>query len=459
MFEYSSVAVEVWIQILDAVIDVPWVLDTMLDTDRDYWTNSRRYHDYDGLYLESERQRKQLGLVCHSWYQFAQRRKFRWITYNSSTLAISPEQKEALEAIAQCKSGSSNDSDTRQERNIMSWPRRLLVHINNDVDMQVFRMMVNSNLLIKVTTLFIESLEGYDDEVFDYLLAQAAKAKVPKVACLALRAPKSHPAPLRAISTAFPHLITLTINNKAHMNYYPRENDRLILPDLEILELDLSAFRVGTLPTWNLSGLIHLRTPILKRLDQDQAFNIHLEPIRSLGANLIFLSIYKVDTATILPQEFWSWCPRLVELVAFFSWIYFDTIAPIDHPLKYIVHWPHYDAVDNGLAGAGATVLLAPESQKRAPLVLHNLQMLPGGVEQVVVWRKWQDYSGVLGPLYNSEEQDGILRRMHEICVERGIQIVDQDKVLLRDYLVDTTQSTVYIDIGSWSPSPPPDVL
>ena len=453
MFDYSNVAVEIWHLILFAVIDVPWVLDTMLDTERDYWTNSRRYHDYEGIYLESERQRKELGMVCRSWRQFAQRQKFRWITYNPGPKDAPPEEKEVQEkevheAIAQCQSLSkdSNSDSERQEGDTISWPRRVLININDDEDMNVFRTMVDSNLLIKVTTLFIESSDSYDDEVFDYLIAQAAKAKVPKVACLALRAPKSHHAPLRAISAAFPHLITLTINNKALSNYYPRENDRLILPDLEILELDLSAFKPGTFQTWNLSGLIHLRTPIQKRPDQDQSLKTYLEPIRGLGANLIFLSMYKVDAAIVLPLEFWSWCPRLVELVGFFSWIFFDTLAPADHPLKYVVHWPHYDAVDSGWAGGTTMALPVSESQIRVPLVLHNLQTLPRNVEQVVVWRSWKDYLAVLGPRYNSEEQDGILHRMNEICVERGIRIVDQEKVTLGDYLV---QSTVYINLAS----------
>jgi hypothetical protein len=80
MFEYSEVAVEIWHLILLAVIDLPYLLDTHLPGgDVDLWRSTPRYHDQE-VYAESERQRKMLRLVCHSWRGFADRHKYRWIT-------------------------------------------------------------------------------------------------------------------------------------------------------------------------------------------------------------------------------------------------------------------------------------------------------------------------------------------------------------------------------------------
>lgn len=432
MIDYSAVAVEIWVQILDWVCDAPFVLDTMLDTDRDYWKHSHRYHDVKA-YNESERHRLALRRVCRSWKEFADGYKYRWITYNTSPLAAPLEQAEALEAMAQCENRSTLVDDQRKGLHTMSRPRRILFHITTQSDMNVFRTAVDSSLLMKVTTLFVECSEEYDEEVFEYMISQCAK--LPKVGCLALRAPKLHPAPLRAISTAFPRLITLTINNKSLVAYHPRENDRLILPDLEILELDLSVFKSGTFETWSLPTLIHLSTPASRRGDLTRGPQTVLEPARILGANLLFLNIYRTDAPINIPLEFWSWCPRLVEFLAFLSWVCFDTPIPIDHPLKYIVHWPHYDGVDD---------LWAPSSVRTGmPLVLRNLMVLPAGLKQFIIWRSWSEYLNSLVARYNTEERHEILVRMNEICSDRGIHIEDQEKVTLGDYLAGTSEETV----------------
>ncbi|KIM27812.1 hypothetical protein M408DRAFT_329760 [Serendipita vermifera MAFF 305830] len=424
MIDYSNIAVELWIQILSWVIDAPYVLDTMLDTDRDYWVNSIRYHDVE-VYADSERQRKTLRLVCRSWREFADSHKYRWITYDPKGSADKREQDLALEAIAQCKNPAL--ASATDGLKIMSRPRRLLFHIVTEDDMEVFRLCIDSTLLAKVTTLFIECPDTYEDQVFEEIISKCSK--IPKVGCLAIRAPKSHSAPLQAISTAFPGLITLTINNKSLVPFHPRENDRLILPDLEILELDLSAFRPGAFEKWSLPGLIHLSTPLNRR--DAQSVHILLEPVRVLGANLIFLNIYRLQAPIVIPPDFWRWCPRLVEFLAFFSWVYFDVPAPADHPLRYLVHWPHYDATeDRWIPG-----WVPGSSQKSLPLVLRNLQALPRGVTQFIVWKSWPEYLDMLAPRYDSEERNKILVKMHEIAVERQIHVEDQEKITLGDHL------------------------
>jgi hypothetical protein len=409
MFDYSAVAVEIWHQILLAVIDLPYLLDTNLDGEMDLWRNSTRYHDHK-VYAESECQRKTLRLVCGSWRSFADEHRYRWITYDSRSEADPEMQREALEAIESASSNSTGEGTTTLNK-----PRRIMFSVVNEEDMNLFRTTVDHCSRL-VTTFFTKCDNGYENQVFEYLINQSSN--LPFVRCLAIHGPNMHgmPMPLRAVSKAFPQLVTFAIWNDRP--FYPRDGDVLVLPGLEELELDLSVFWPSILKEWHLPTMINLTTPISQ---------LGLEHVKTLGANLTYLNIYRVDTPICLPVEFWAGCPRLVELLCFFSWIYLDTPTPVDHPLKYVVHWPHYDNTINPLI----------EGTRRMtdPVVLLSLQHLPPGVKIFVVWQSWPGYLDILRSRYNRLERRNILVRMNELSSERSIRVEDEHRVGLDEFL------------------------
>jgi hypothetical protein len=417
MFDYSEVAVEIWHQILLAVIDLPYILDTLVDRDAEYWRNSARYEDPE-VYVKSEQQRKTLRLVCHSWRSFVDEYKHRRITYDTGPLSDPAMHREALEAI-----NSATINPAGQGTNVPSKPRRIMFHVASDNDMAQFRTVVDL-CASKVTTLFVQSTPEYQDPPFDYLITHSSK--LPNLRCLAISPPNGHPMPLLALSMAFPNLYTFTI--WGGQPFHPRGGDILILPDLEVLEIDLSGFQAADIKKWNIPGLINVRTPIGK---DPIAPEMTLEPIRALGANIIYINIYRMHGPIRLPIEFWTWFPRLVEMLAFFSWAYLDAPAPADHPLKYVVHWPHCDHDFN------FNPLVPEASDMTESAVLQTIRYLPPGVQQFVVWHSWSAYLDLLSTQdrYSPFERTNVLTMMAEICAERSINVEDQDGVALDDFL------------------------
>jgi len=104
--------------------------------------------------------------------------------------------------------------------------------------------------------------------------------------------------------------------------------------------------------------------------------------------------------------------------------------VPVDHPLKYTVHWPHHDTMDS--------IWIGETYKLQEPVLLHNLQLLPCNVEVFIVWRSWANYFSLLDDRYDHEERDGLLVRMKDICAEKSIRLEDEDKVALHEYLART---------------------
>jgi hypothetical protein len=415
MFDYSEVAVEIWHQILLAVIDLPYILDTLVDKSANYWRTSAGY-DAPDIYEESEQQRKTLRLVCHSWRAFVDEHRHRYITYDARASANPVKQKEALEAI-----NSATSDSAAQGVSVPSKPRRIMFHVTNDDDMAFFRTTITS-CSSKVTTLFVLCTSEYQDSAFDYLIIHSSKLL--NLRCLAISPPNGHPMPLRAVSTAFPKLYTFTI--WAHQVFQPTEGDVLALPNLQVLELDLSVFQAADINKWHLPGVFNSRSSIGK---DPQGPQTTLEPLRALGTNLTFIDIYRIYAPIRLPAEFWTWFPRLNEMLASYSWVYLDSPVPAGHPLKYIVHWPYYDLMDNPL--------IARTSNMMNPVVLQTLQFLPPSLELLILWHHWSDYLNLLSSRNHDgqNEPEKILIRMNEICVERSIKVEDRGGVALEDFL------------------------
>lgn len=400
-----GLAVEIWHSILLYTIDVPFLLDTLLDTNRSYWDDADRYHQTD-VYEQSELQRKTLRLVCRSWCAFVDEYRHRWITYSTDPNAKSTDHSNALKAI---------------NSELPSYPRRIMFRIASEQDFDTFQYMIDTRSN-KARILFTECMDEQEDVVFNYIMQN--HAKLPNLRNLGVGFPKRS-MPLRAISSSFPRLTTLGINDKPTV-YVCTEDDQLDLPELEMLKLDLSAFQTSSLKSWKLPSLIHLITPVHPH--RIGGVERGLEPIQIFGANLVFLYIYRLDVPITLPGEFWNWCPVLKEFSALLSYVYFQTRAPAHHPLNYLFHWPHYDSRDQ--------ISIPGTENVQKPLVLHNLQMLPPGFKRFTVWNSWDNYLIMLKARYDRTQREIILLRMHEICVERQIHVEDQERVLLADFLV-----------------------
>lgn len=440
MFEYSNIAVEIWHLILQHSISVPYLLDTMIDRGPDYWRNSPRYHDVK-VYAASEHRRKTMRLVCRSWRDFMDEYKHRWITYNSASDADPQQQSEFLEAVT---SSTIISSEQQEMSETPSRPRRIMFHARNQHDIDIFGQLLE-HCSSRITILFTECSEGYEDPLFELLLKHGAK--LPNLRFLTLCGPNRSYMPLRVISTNFPKLFTIAISHSRTATYPIHPDDVLLLPNVEVLGLDLSQTPVHTIESWDLRGLQQLHT----RLDGDygNGINVSLEPLRILGANLTVLNIHKLRARTgslRLPFEFWTWCPRLIELLIFMSAIYFDTAAPDNHPLKSIVHWAYFDDTELDTPWTTSTSLL------ERSILLHNLALLPIGLEVFTIWKTWARYEQSLSVRYNDNEKEELLAKMDDICVERAIRIEDRRRVTLGEFLVrrhlSATESALNGDFG-----------
>jgi hypothetical protein len=118
----------------------------------------------------------------------------------------------------------------------------------------------------------------------------------------------------------------------------------------------------------------------------------------------------------------------LIEILIFFSGVYLEAPVPVSHPLRYAVHWPHYDNVDS--------IWIRETYDLQEPVLLHNLQLLPSSLEAFIVWRSWSSYLELLDGRYDHEERDDLLVKMKEICAERSVRLEDEDKVALDEFLV-----------------------
>ena len=78
---------EIWEEILDSVIDIPFFFDIGCTLDDFYDWAAKQIeisNGAEGLYECSERQRRVLCLVCRSWKSFADSRADRWVYYSRS---------------------------------------------------------------------------------------------------------------------------------------------------------------------------------------------------------------------------------------------------------------------------------------------------------------------------------------------------------------------------------------
>jgi len=93
-----ALPVELWEQILDHVLYIPFLLDTTFLRPQDFYLfiESRliEYQPHAGAYTQSENERRILRLVCRSWNAILSRKSMRWVdVYLPHNLSISKRTK------------------------------------------------------------------------------------------------------------------------------------------------------------------------------------------------------------------------------------------------------------------------------------------------------------------------------------------------------------------------------
>jgi len=330
---------------------------------------------------------------------------------------------------------------------IVSRPRRIMFQVDTRKDFTVFRHVIDyfSN---RVTTLYVDCADGHEDAVFGYLINQ--NATLSNLRCLMVREPSFYPMPLQSVSQAFPKLIALAV--KRGVMAIPRApEDSLILPDLEALDYDLSTFPAATLEALRIPSLVVLSTTISE--GEDARVEMDLHSVKRLGVGLRLLNLHELLVNSLpmrLPSDFWTWCPSLVELMVNFSSLYLDGPAPINHPLKYLVHWP--------AASRDISVNMEVEGNPGLgiPVLLHNLQLLPVGFELFIVSIGWSAYDSFLSIYHHQDECDNFLSRINDISSERSFQVEDQYCMSLAQYLTTKAgqlSTTGEVSAQNWSVS------
>jgi len=414
MCDWKSLPVEIWYQILNAVIDPPYVLDTVIDPRGCYWRRQDLYHDKEA-YAKAERERRALRLVCRSWQAFADGQKYRWIIYNSHAEPKSARQKlavEALEAIRAMDIHSTTDMESYYRT--IGKPRRIQFPVASVAELELLQNLI-TRLAKKVTTLCLECPDNYRDEVFNLLITH--QQVLPSLRCLMLTQPTCHATPLRAISAAFPRLTGLTMS-RCDLVSQPAD-DSISLPDLESLYLDIPTL-VGLRPEgWHMPGLLRL---IIPAYDMGNIEDVGLNIVRLHGSRLAFLDLTRRATGR-LPIEFWTWCPVLTELAACFSRLDLGSMVPATHPLQYIVHFPDAHFLLN--------------EAKEDGILWHNIQHLPPRFENFIVSYTggWSGFLERLNIGYDRNRVEEYFRRLSFVCAEKFIRVEDENKLTLDEFL------------------------
>lgn len=407
MSHLSTIPVELWWKILEAVIHVPYVLDTTVPTEGSFWHHQDVYHIKEPYY-ESEKQRQLLRLVCKSWKRFADENQFRWIMYQSY---ISPQwdQKEAEDALRVWEKrqteralqlAPSNEEDSK------SRPRRILFEIRSTEDMNVFQRTI-THYSVKLTTLFVNCSDKFGIPIFDQLIAQSAL--LPCLRCLMLKAVDFRGTPLLALSSSFPKLTGLTLER----GFFPHNpDDYLSLSQLESLYLDMRTLAGMQPMKWHMPYLVRLSLPLNSN---DEEASTVISFIQRHGNNLTFLHL-NANVELTLPRDLWTWCPKLTEVATCFSRVLLEGPIPVDHPLTYLVHfltdlnWRHSTFLDL--------------SMEKQPRIVRNIQLLPPGfLSFVVAITRWTDNTKPRPP---ENAMERFWADVSAACVARGIRLEDE---------------------------------
>lgn len=403
-----AIPVEIWHAILLEVIHPPFVLDTTVPVEGNYWHRQGWYHDTEA-YHKAESHRKALRGVCRSWKAFADSHRFRWITYNSGNNQNPRDQREAEKALET----DALDQDEKVEAiRTSNTPQRMMIFISKNEDMRVFRRTINY-FSIKLTTLFVNCPDKYGTPIFQHLIAQSALLS--SLRCLMLRSVDLSLGPLQSISTHFPMLTGLTLERGKP----PHDgNDFLELRQLESLYLDFRTL-IGMVPeNWKVPGLVRLSIPLSDDGDEKELFSRFM---KAHGRNLVFLHLNYVSSIR-LPDPLWTWCPSLTEIVTSFVEVAFQKPVPAQHSLKYIVHFPH-------LSMSG--IIDPPMEEATLPTIIRNIYLLPPQISAfTVAIPSWANYLQDA----NVNSQIRLWQAVQKACTDKGIRLEDEDGKTIEEY-------------------------
>lgn len=425
----ERIPVEIWIKILLAVIDVPYVLDTTVPVDGCYWHQQNLYHTKIP-YEASEVVREGLRDVCLSWRRFADEHKHRWITYDTRLLP-DPSTTTTMDSLGHPAPKDREQETKEAEEAILSTPcskpQRMLIYVVSERSWQFLRKCIGP-ASAKLTTLFISGSDRYGTLIFQYLIENSEA--LPCLRCLMLTTVDFTGTPLSLISKAFPKLTGLTLERGITPH---NSEDYLNLPQLESLYLDFHSLEGMRPETWNMPELARLSSPI-----SAGQLDIILALLKTHGTSLIFLHFYYLDSVT-LPQCLWKYCPNLREIATSFSQITFEGPMPSSHPLEYAIHCTNYTEYD---LDANTWRLDPPEAQKK--VLLKNIDLFPPSFKTfTVAFMDWNRYLQPQYRIWSVQAASGNIRartqtfweRISDMCYDKGFTFEDKNRETLANVL------------------------
>jgi hypothetical protein len=409
-----AIPVEIWHAILLEVIQPPFVLDTTVPIEGNYWHRQGWYHNTES-YREAESHREKIRDVCRSWRAFADSHQFRWITYNSGGNHNPQDQKEAEKAL---EIETPHPEEQIEAIRTVNTPQRMMMFITKNEDMRIFRRTIDY-FSIKLTTLFVNCSDKYGTPIFEHLVARSALLST--LRCLMLRSVDLSLAPLRTISTHFPLLTGLTLERGKPPH---DSSDFLDLGQLESLYLDFRTL-IGMSPeNWKVPELVRLSIPLSNDHDEKEIFS---QFMKAHGRNLVFLHLNYVSNI-LLPHSLWTWCPSLTEIVTSFVEVAFQSPIPTQHPLKYIVHFPHLSMMTG--------LIDPPMEETTLPTIIRNIYLLPPHVRAfTVAITSWADYLD--DPDASSHMH--LWKAVQRACTDRDIRLEDEEGKTIDEYPISTT--------------------
>lgn len=321
----DSVPAEIWYQILECVIDAPFIFDTTIGAEGCYWFKKDRFHERS-VYIGSETQRRAIRLVCRGWMTFADNNRWRWLRfYERSTPVYMRDARHVEDALAHASNGRliTGNEDFKPV-----FPRRASFGVDSDDSKDTFIKMINQ-LPSRLTILFVDCEKRHGSSILEHILANSSA--MPCMRCLMLSWVDFRETPLQAVSRAFPLLTGLTFVN----GIVPHNTeDFLSLRQLESLCINKVKLRGMRPETWLIPDLLRLILAIDEADSAEMAFDF----AKPLGKSLV---LFRTDTLLPqfhIPNDIWRYFPRLTELVMPVSVAEVLTPVPAGHPLRYVIH-------------------------------------------------------------------------------------------------------------------------
>lgn len=395
---HESIPTEIWYQILEAVIDTPWVFDTTIGIDDCYWFKKDRFHERK-TYLDSEVQRKNLRFVCKAWRSFADEHRWRWLRFGQRSSSNHDDVHDLEAALNHASTGQE-----RTKRPVL--PRRLSFGVDSDDAKDLFYKTI-VHLSSRLTILFVDCAKRHGSFILEHILANSTA--MPYVRCLMVAWADFRETPLQSLSRAFPLLTGLTFLN----GVIPHNNDDFLhlsqLESLYIGKVELNGMRPEN---WRVPNLLRLILPINDGEGSEVTFNL----AKAVGANLVFLRPDTYLSHFQVPNDLWRYCPRLTELVLPLSVAELLAPVPVGHPLRYLISKVTIEMLN-----------VDPLRQR----FQNNVIALGDGIKAIImVDLNWEEF------IANEERSDAadFVKRLSNLLEAKGVRLEDTNGRALGSY-------------------------